>query len=383
MLGIAAATQAQFRAANLSAGTSYDVLFDQTVLTSVIATRSADVDVALTLPAAACGDHQIALDDAATRTEAVSATFRVMCPALALQPSRMTPSTVPASVAVLPNADFDYGGDDTTKALVVDGGPPQREQYRTPIAITPSATCGVHQVQLFQTNGVVHATLQASAQYVVLCPAAAVDPAGIARDSQPTPVTVSGSGFDPATSISVAVDARPIATATTDATGALSTPVTVAGLGCGDHAMTLTERRFKPPATAATTLTVTCPGVDLAVDPDVIAEGMTTDVTGSGFVPHQPVMLVWHLSDGSAVAADGSPGDGRRQRPVVVLLSDPRASRRGRTDAGCHPVGRHCRRDGRPDRREGLGRRAGRHDAAVRADAQPSRPAVGLPPLSR
>lgn len=307
VLGQTAATQVELRAENLVDITSYDVVFDLTPLTSVTPTRTGQVDIALTLPAAACGDHRVALDDPVTGTTVVSTPFRVMCPSLRLQPSRLTPSTLPNTIAVLPGDDFDYSGDDTAKALVVDGGAPQRERYRDPIAIAPSVACGIHQVQLFQANDVVKATLSASAQYVVLCPAAAVDPVGIARDSQPTPVTVSGSGLDPATPISVAIDDRPVATATTDGTGALSKPVTVAGLDCGDHAVTLTEQQVRPPARAATTLTVTCPGVDLAVAPAVVAEGMTTQVSGSGFVPNQPVTLVWQLSDGSTVAADGSP----------------------------------------------------------------------------
>jgi len=102
-----------------------------------------------------------------------------------------------------------------------------------------------------------------------------------------------------------------------------ATSITVADLGCGDHRVTLTERRFKPPASAAATLTVTCPGVDLGVDPAVIAEGMTTHVTGSGFVPDQPVTLAWQLSDGSTVPADGSPatadGNGRVSFYCLVL----------------------------------------------------------------
>lgn len=323
VLGSAVSTQVQLQAGNLAGLTTYDVVFDQTVLTSVASTRSGTVDVTLTLPASACGDHPVSLDDPATATAVVSTPFRVMCPALTLRPSRMTPAAPPTSIAVLPNDDFDYGGDDTAKLLVVDGGAPQRELYKDPIAIAPSAECGIHQVQLLQPNGVVHATLQASAQYVVLCPTAAVDPRSIARDSQPTPVAVNGTGFDPATRMAVAVDGRVVTSSTTDSAGALSTAITVADLGCGDHRVTLTERRFTPPASAAATLTVTCPGVDLGVDPAVIAEGMTTHVTGSGFVPDQPVTLTWQLSDGSTVPADGSPatadGNGRLSFYCLVL----------------------------------------------------------------
>ena len=76
VLGSAVSTQVQLQAGNLGGSTPYDVVFDQTVLTSVTSTRSGTVDVTLTLPTAACGDHPVSLDDPAT--EILSLIFRVL-----------------------------------------------------------------------------------------------------------------------------------------------------------------------------------------------------------------------------------------------------------------------------------------------------------------
>lgn len=292
----------------------YRLDFDGSQIDTVGTDGSGALSATEHLPGAACGDHQVSLTLAGVlqfmaAAPDATARYHVLCPSIAPAPRSVLRAQLPASVAVQPNGDFDYAGDDQYKVLLVDGVQVGTFGYRAPIGFAPSTACGVHPVRLVQPSQ--FGPVDAQSSYTVLCPQVAVQPGTIDKPAEPAPATVTGNGYDADAAVTVTIGGQVVAGAVTDGVGAFSVPITLADLDCGPHPLTAAEPGT-PAAQAGTSVRVRCthshpPPSHLALNPDVVATGMTTRVTGSGFQPTAQVTLVWHLADGTTEAVGGSP----------------------------------------------------------------------------
>ena len=174
------------------------------------------------------------------------------------------------------------------------------------------------------------------------CPSIQITPTTVGYGSEPATVRLTGSGFVDSSPVQILIDGHPVGQGTSDATGAVTMPVTVSGLGCTPAPHEVTAQM--PPAGAAATvansatapLTVTgCPAsvstakpappATLTANPDVVEDGQVTHVTGTGFTPNAPVALSWKPTSGAAaqsgptVTADAS---GDIDDYLVVMSND-------------------------------------------------------------
>ena len=154
------------------------------------------------------------------------------------------------------------------------------------------------------------------------CPSIQLAPNTVASAAEPTTVQLTGSGFVDSSPIQILIDGHGVAQGTSNATGAVAMPVTISGLNCTPHEVTVKM----PPAGAVATVansasapltvtgcptapsTPTTPGTQphsptLTANPDVVEEGQVTHVTGTGFAPNSPVVLSWRPTTGSAGSA--------------------------------------------------------------------------------
>jgi hypothetical protein len=317
----------------------YRLDFDGSPIDTVGTDGNGAFSVSEHLAGATCGDHQLSITLSwvigfVAVPPAATARYHVLCPSIALTPRSVLRSQLPPSIAVQPNGDFDYAGDDQYKVLLVDGMQVRSVGYHAPISIAPTTACGVHVVRLVQPSQ--FGAVDAQAGYTVLCPGVAVQPATIDKAAEPAPATVTGSGYDPNAPVTVSVGGQVVAGAVSDGVGDFSVPITLADLDCGPHPLTAVEPGY-PAAQAGASVTVRCTHSGpahshLALNPDVVATGMTTRVTGSGFQPATQVTLVWHLADGTTEAVGGSPvladSHGRIDFYTLVL---PHGATGGRT----------------------------------------------------
>jgi hypothetical protein len=250
-----------------------------------------------TLPLPPAGSPGAAHCGANTVTIAESTgTVTADCAAIQVTPNPVLAGQLPGKFTVAPT-NFPLR---ELYQLTLDGTPETITYVpgTTDLSFTATPACGTHQVVLTQRY---RATpVSAQAPLTVLCPAVTVNPGSIQQPAEPVQVTAQGTGFQGGQPVSVLVDGKPVASGTTDPTGAVTLPFPAAGLGCGSHQVTLVENGPLTP-TATTTLAVTnCAGTaTLAINPVVVQSGMLTEATGSGFTPNQPVVLTWQAPDGT------------------------------------------------------------------------------------
>jgi len=269
-----------------------------------------------------CGPHtvtvqELANPDAKPDLPSADATLTVLCvtphitlsPATILRESQPRPVTVHAS-GFAPDWPVAVSVDGTQQATTDTG----KNGAKDVVITVAGLGCGPHTVTVQELpdptpNPPMPA---ASATLTVKCvtPQVSVIPAVILRESQPRPVAVHASGFAPDWPVAVLVDGAQQASTSTNSSGVKDVVITVAGLSCGPHAVTVRELPNPGPnpamPEASATLTVRCVAA-LSVNPAVIPAGMTTHVTGTGFAPGKPVILTWKLTDGSTATVNGAP----------------------------------------------------------------------------
>ncbi|HEU5352996.1 MAG TPA: hypothetical protein VFU65_00955 [Actinocrinis sp.] len=201
------------------------------------------------------------------------------------------------------------GDPQNSDALVLNG-----------VAVPPGlATCGSNTVSVVWIGQV-----QASTTVQVYCPTVKVTPDPINSAGGPAQFTVTGTGFPQFRDVSLALDGAGSAftDVITDRTGAFVKPTSRPQLPCGAHTLTATGASGQaviesvrplavdpfPTIPASTTFSVTgCAGapgqLKLTANPSVFVEGSYTHVTGTGFVPGQPVALAWQSPTGATLAA--------------------------------------------------------------------------------
>ena len=181
------------------------------------------------------------------------------------------------------------------------------------------ATCGANTVNLVWIGQV-----QASTTVQVYCPTVQVTPNPINSAGGPAQFTVTGTGFPQLRDVELALDGAgsSFTDVLTDRTGAFTKPTSRPQLACGPHTLTGTGASGQvviesvrpsavepfPTLPASTTFSVTgCAGapgqLKLTANPAVFVEGSYTHVTGTGFVPGQPVTLAWQSPAGAALTA--------------------------------------------------------------------------------
>jgi hypothetical protein len=234
------------------------------------------------------------------------------------------------------------------------------------------AVCGTNTVQVLDVlNG--ETVNQGTTTFVEQCPQITLNPATVAQADEPTTVQVTGTQFTPAVEAGITLNGTQAADPEINDTGGFTTPITVSGLPCGTYPVTATmvlqtiQSHLQSPGapavltaditplggagpsavglftagptstatTATAPLTVTCPAapppppppagaVTLKANPDVVAIGSVTSVTGTGYTPNAPVTLTWQLAGGVTVPAATAPvtadGSGNITDPLVVLL---------------------------------------------------------------
>ncbi|MGZ6832713.1 MAG: hypothetical protein ACXVGN_05995 [Mycobacteriaceae bacterium] len=235
-------------------------------------------------------------------TEAGSANVAADC-AISVNPGLVGNQQLPTTFEVTPQG-FNARA---TLVLKLDG---TAQDFTTNtgggLDFTAAPSCGSHQLVLTQTFE--DQVGSASAEITVDCPQITATPATIPQPSEPATVLVSGSQFHPGQPVTISLDGKAVNGGVTNSDGVFSLPIRAAGLGCAAHQVTAAEQPGpRGPAflfTASTSLTVTgCrttppPRLTLTLDPAVLAPGMLTHVTGTGFAPKQQVTLTWQLPGG-------------------------------------------------------------------------------------
>lgn len=164
-----------------------------------------------------------------------------------------------------------------------------------------------------------------SASLIAQCPSVSLSPSTIALAAQPATVVVTGSLWYPGSQVQISLAGQSYQAITTSADlgsgGGFSQPVTAQGLTCGSYPVTVSQfvsdvagGRSIFAFSTTTTLNISC-NEKLSMNPGILIPGEATQVTGTGFVPGQPVTLTWRAPGGGppllgeqAVAADTGGG---------------------------------------------------------------------------
>jgi hypothetical protein len=184
------------------------------------------------------------------------------------------------------------------------------------VSIPPGvATCGTDTVNLVWIGQV-----QASTTVHVFCPTVTVTPDPVNSAGGPASFTVTGAGYPASRDVALTLDGATntaLKDVVTDANGGFTESPSVTALTCGTHTLTGTAGSGQPviqsvqasavdpypTLPASTTFTAIGCGTPsgqpkLTANPAVIVDGMYTHVTGTGFVPNQPVVLTWQTPAG-------------------------------------------------------------------------------------
>src|SRR5581483_2595415 len=213
-----------------------------------------------------------------------------------------------------------------------------------------AAACGSNEVDLNDLDVVEGSPLAAHTNVLVYCPAVTATPDSINSAGGPLSFTATGTGYPAFRTVSFTIDGDPNAFTSvfTNRSGGFTTQIQRPQLACGTHTLTATGASGQvviqsvkpaavdpwPPLPASTTFTVTgCvtppppPGQPkLTVNPAVFVDGTYTHVTGTGFVPGQPVTLTWQTPAGAALTACSPNAD---SAPALV------ADAKGNLDTFC------------------------------------------------
>ena len=212
--------------------------------------------------------------------------------------------------------------------------------------------CGSNNVAWYN-NDSADANWLAGTTVMVYCPTVQVTPNPLSTGGGPATFTVTGSGYPPDRAVILTLDGTqlPFNNTYTDPNGAITTSVSNPALACGSHRLTMTSQPppiieweihsaapstvdATPPIPASTTITVNGVGCapspspsptppqsvpppshgtpKITANPTVLVDGTLTHVTGSGFVPSQPVTLTWQTLAGAKLSvcspnADNAP----------------------------------------------------------------------------
>jgi len=369
----------------------------------VVATGTADpagrLAVAGRLPTLDLGLHGAVLEEFSGSLWAYRAdtTVQVPCPAVAVAPGRIAsrPSWLRLQLAAagylfgpLPVV-FDVDGVRVASAF------PDPTGRAAAVAVLPAMPeCGTRAVTASQPRAPDSYVTDAQTTLVVTCPTLTATPPAVDAAGLPSPVRVTGDGWDPLTDVQLVVDGGPGPRVTTDKAGSLVADVTVPVRPCGPLPVTGRQVARPPVVTthvvpavtdpaaqpeAATTVTVTCPSPsptppstppstptpptlpsappstppapDPGPGPDggpaatlvveaVIASGGVGTATGTGFAPGRPVTLTWRLPDGSAAPGTATAVPDAAGRFAVPCLVLPHARLGPRTLQATQPGGR-------------------------------------------
>ncbi|MGH6656124.1 MAG: hypothetical protein ACRDVE_13080 [Actinocrinis sp.] len=253
-------------------------------------------------------------------------------PAIFVNPPRITPDPVgsgqlPAAFTVHPDLD-----PAARYLLTIDGVPQPFTVVNNQMTFTASPGCGAHtaNVSLDNTGNVPRDQPRATGagtniSFFVAC--VRLSPSSITYTSQPATITVTGDDWITTAPVDLTLDGHPIGQPTqTDEVGTFIANIQVSGLGCTPHTITADQ---PPPVettysevTASAQLTVTgCPSTQptpppparsnprITANPPVLTEGALTHVTGTGFVPNQPLTLTW-FAGSTAPAPPPAPATG-------------------------------------------------------------------------
>ena len=245
------------------------------------------------------------------------------------------PDTVTATIGV----EFTGSGTATTVGQLS----PQPDGFLGGTFPATGAICGTNTVTLVDDSAAGDPTI-IQLPITAYCPTIQLAPNTVTYASEPTTVQLTGTGFVDSSPIQILIDGHAIGQGTSSTTGAVTMPVTISGLACTPHEVTVQM----PPAGAAPTvansasapLTVTgCPPATtpaqppstpaskptLTANPDVVEQGQVTHVTGTGFTPNSPVVLSWQPTSGSGTQSGPtitSDAAGDIDDYLVVLLND-------------------------------------------------------------
>ena len=203
--------------------------------------------------------------------------------------------------------------------------------------------CGANEVDWISSGDFITSTT-----VMVYCPTVQISPNPLDTGGGAATFSVAGSGYPPDRAVYLTLDgaALPFNDTYTDPSGAFTTSLSNPALACGTHQLTATSQppvipqwnirsaaastvQATPPIPASTTFTVVGAGCattpptspspstpqqpppsrfppKIAANPAVITDGTLTHVTGSGFVPSQPVALTWQTPAGARLS-DCSP----------------------------------------------------------------------------
>ncbi len=168
---------------------------------------------------------------------------------------------------------------------------------------------GTHPVVLSAAVGTAEASLVVEADPVVYDPQVMLDPSELTESEiASSGVTATGSGFAPASEVTLTVDGADIETAVADADGGVEFTY-VDDVPPGEYGLALSSQH----GSAATSFTVTEDPVtyepEVNVSPSTVTESELADpgvtVSGSGFAPESEVTLAVDGAEVESAAADG------------------------------------------------------------------------------
>jgi hypothetical protein len=281
-----------------------------------------------------CGANTVAVESTPPGGPAgeLDATLTAQCPfqapAITVGPDTTGFRQAPQTFVVSPQNYFE-----TQFSLFVDNQPQQfTVDDAGNVTFQAALGCGRHFVMLASSND--DGGFGAAAALIVTCtPQITVSPPVVRRPTRPATVAVAGGPFYPGLPVTVSIDGHNAGTGQADGPGPLRTGVTVPpSLACGPHQVTVSQQGTSvfgavPVLTASAPLTVTGCTRTLALSPAVLWPGEVTQVTGTGFTPHQRVTLTWRLPDG--IAPPGAPlsvtadARGHIGGPELVLPGSP------------------------------------------------------------
>jgi hypothetical protein len=218
------------------------------------------------------------------------------------------------------------GGTEIANGLTASNGSYASGDVPVPHGV---AVCGPNEVDWISDLEFVTST-----NVMVYCPTVQVTPNPLGTGGGPATFTVTGSGYPPERAVLLKLDGTqlPFNDTYTNPNGAFTTSITNPALPCGSHQLTATSQPpvviqweihsaapstvdATPPIPASTTITVNGAGCatqpspsptppqsvpppshgapKITANPTVLIDGTLTHVTGSGFVPSQPVTLTW------------------------------------------------------------------------------------------
>jgi hypothetical protein len=125
-------------------------------------------------------------------------------------------------------------------------------------------------------------------------------PGTVIGTREPVQITVAGGPFTLPGPATVEIDGKPAGSPVVPSGGQVNTAIPAQGLSCGPHTVTVTQTVRRTTITDTAPLAVTqC--AQIGVNPAVLPDGTLTRVTGTGFIPNEPVTLTWQDTSGTVL----------------------------------------------------------------------------------